>query len=271
MVPRGSEVRVRAVRGHWLLASACWIAAARAYIPPAGPDMKSAHVVTAGQFLGAHGEIFAAALRLLHADGRAAVAASYADPHDQAAFYDGLRQASTASGDFKVELYGSVGRVPRNALSHYFNPETREGMVFPFEGQDSAELNPNPEVLLRARWEISMLAGPHPSAVDVVEWEYAKAVAARRSGDRAAAFTALGRAVHVLQGLTVPHHAADSPAGVPGSMKQQYEELCDGILRNASSGDGPAIHPESGGIYCDACPPAEFAETAANQSSRFLG
>lgn len=46
---------------------------------------------------------------------------------------------------------------------------------------------------------------------DVVEWEYAKAVAARRSGDRAAAFTALGRALHLVQGLTVPHHSTDVP------------------------------------------------------------
>ena len=138
------------------------------------------------------------------------------------------------------------------------------------------------------------------------------------------------------QGLTVPHHATDVAAGVPGSMKQPYEVaaiarrrrppppaaraepcphscapraaaaascatrrgpraqpegwkrpgwkrptltpasgvwrrrrwrqvLCDAILRNGSLGEIPSIHPASGGIYCDSCPPREFAETAANQ------
>ena len=49
------------------------------------------------------------------------------------------------------------------------------------------------------------------AAADVVEWEYAKAVAARRAGDKAASLTALGRALHLVQGLTVPHHSADLP------------------------------------------------------------
>ena len=243
---------------------------ANGYIPPEGPTLKAAHVIVHGQFAGTHGDIFQAALRLLQADGREDAAAAYADPADVAALYDGLRQANTASGNFAVELYGSVGQVPRNTLAHYFNPQTREGMVFPLP-EEAAELNPNPEVLLRSRWEVSMLAGPHPSATDVVEWEYAKAVSARRAGDRSEAFTALGRAIHVLQGLTVPHHSTDTPAGVPQSMKAAYEELCEQILRNATLGLTESIHPVSGGIYCDACPPSEFAETAANQSARFLG
>jgi hypothetical protein len=54
-------------------------------------------------------------------------------------------------------------------------------------------------------------------------------------------------------------------------MKKQYEELCDSILYNSSLPEETSIHPLSGGIYCDTCPPSEFAETAANQSARFLG
>lgn len=46
--------------------------------------------------------------------------------------------------------------------------------------------------------------------------------------------------------------------------------LCDSILLNISRGEIASIHPAVGGIYCDSCPPAEFAETAANQSARFL-
>ena len=69
------------------------------------------------------------------------------------------------AGQFGVELYSSVGVVLRNSLSHFYNPETGEGLVIPPLGDDAQELNPNPEVLLRARWEISMLQGPHPSAV----------------------------------------------------------------------------------------------------------
>jgi hypothetical protein len=176
-------------------------------------------------------------LRLLSADGRAAAAETFSDPHDLAALHDGLRQASTGAGEFGIELYNSVGVALRNSLSHFYNPETREGLVFPPLDDEAQELNPNPEVLMRARWEFSMLQGPHPSAVgatavasmragnprahhpcclclwvaDVVEWEYAKAVAARRSGDKAASLTALGRALHLVQGLTVPHHSADLP------------------------------------------------------------
>ena len=273
---------------------------ARCYLPPEGPDLRTARIVDPGEYPGAHADLLAvrtcfshrndsaqlrlaraqlthtglslqAALRLLEADGRQLAAETYADPHDIAAVHDGLRQASTSAGEFYIELYGSTGTALRNSLSHFFNPETREGLVFPPMGEESEELNPNPEVLLRARWEISLLQGPHPSAVDVVEWEYAKAVAARRAGDKPAAFTALGRAIHLIQGLTVPHHSADLPEGVPGSMKRQYEELCDGILRNSSLEGAVSIHPVSGGIYCDTCPPSEFAETAANQSARFLG
>ena len=54
-------------------------------------------------------------------------------------------------------------------------------------------------------------------------------------------------------------------------MKKQYEQLCDDILYNSSLPEATSVHPLSGGIYCDACPPSEFAETAANQSARFLG
>ena len=54
-------------------------------------------------------------------------------------------------------------------------------------------------------------------------------------------------------------------------MKKQYEQLCDEILYNSSQPGATSVHPLSGGIYCDACPPSEFAETAANQSARFLG
>ncbi len=54
-------------------------------------------------------------------------------------------------------------------------------------------------------------------------------------------------------------------------MKKQYEQLCDNILYNSSQPGATSVHPLSGGIYCDACPPSEFAETAANQSARFLG
>lgn len=54
-------------------------------------------------------------------------------------------------------------------------------------------------------------------------------------------------------------------------MKKQYEQLCDEILYNSSLPGAQSVHPLSGGIYCDACPPSEFAQTAANQSARFLG
>jgi hypothetical protein len=213
---------------------------------------------------------------------------------------------------------------------------------------------------LRSRWEVSLLLGPHPSAADMCEWEYARAVSAMRASDRPTALTvrpprpgprravprraaphrprrpehtearppplprracrgvrrrasdrpntpappgiqALGRAVQLMQGLTVPHHATDTGAGLPGSHKAEYERLCDDMLRNARRAPAPrprrpapapprhpppaassrrrlperrlpaprprslgaiaSVHPAVGGIYCDACPPTEFAET----------
>lgn len=117
------------------------------------------------QYPGVHMDLLATSLRLLAADGREPAAEAFSDPHDIAALHDGLRQASTGAGEFAVELYSSVGVAMRNSLSHFYNPETREGLVFPPLDDEAQELNPNPEVLLQARWEISMLQGPHPSAV----------------------------------------------------------------------------------------------------------
>ena len=151
---------------------------------------------------------------------------------------------------------------------------------------------------LRSRWEVSLLLGPHPSAADMCEWEYARAVSAMRASDRPTALTvrpprpgprravprraaphrprrpehtearppplprracrgvrrrasdrpntpappgiqALGRAVQLMQGLTVPHHATDTGAGLPGSHKAEYERLCDDMLRNARRAPAP--------------------------------
>ena len=84
-------------------------------------------------------------------------------------------------------------------------------------------MDPDPEVLIRARWEFSLLMGPGPSATGVTEWEYAQAVSFMRAGRRKDAFEALGRAAHILQDLTVPHHATDKPSGLPGTKHTEYE------------------------------------------------
>ena len=80
------------------------VAIVDSYVPPQGPDMRTAHVIVKGQFPGTHGDITQAALRLLEADGRGEAAASYTQPDDMAALYDGIRQASTAAGHFNTEL-----------------------------------------------------------------------------------------------------------------------------------------------------------------------
>ena len=102
-------------------------AMSRAYIPPDGPDLNTAAITEVGQYPGVHADLLATSLRLLEADGRSAAAETYADPHDLAALHDGLRQASTGAGEFGIELYNSVGVAMRNTLSHFYNPETREG------------------------------------------------------------------------------------------------------------------------------------------------
>lgn len=53
------------------------------------------------------------------------------------------------------------------------------------------------------------MMGPMPSALDSINWEYAKAVSSLRNGDRYASFVALGRALHILQvGLPTPSDTA---------------------------------------------------------------
>ena len=63
-----------------------------------------------------HIDLLSTSLRLLSADGRAAAAETFSDPHDLAALHDGLRQASTGAGEFGIELYNSVGVALRSSI-----------------------------------------------------------------------------------------------------------------------------------------------------------
>jgi len=229
------------------------------------------------RFPASHGVITRAGIALLTADKQPEAAALFAgsrgaegcgvDDH----LMDGLRQADLAAEDFLVQMYGTGGRVPRNSLAHFYNPLTKEGFQFPMPKMDGMTLTPDPHTMLRARWEVSIMGGPFAPATELIEWEYSQAVAHMRAGSKEQALTALGRALHVLQDLTVPHHVTDKPSGVGNYHHQEYEDMVEQLLFNVTKGTSPDMHPKSGGIYCDTCPPTEFAVTAANQSARFIG
>ena len=115
-----------------LLLAAQLLGLSQAYIPLDGPDLNTANTQPTGEYSGVHADLLATSLRLLEADGRSAAAEAFSDPHDLAALHDGLRQASTGAGEFGIELYNSVGVAMRNTLSHFYNPETREGRAYSF-------------------------------------------------------------------------------------------------------------------------------------------
>ena len=252
-----------------LLASvaAVTLATGGAYLQPTGDTLTIAHT---GVWPRTHGDITNHALALLQADGHGGVAAALGEPATKALLFNGLRQADMGGGEFVLSMYGSAGRAGRNSFTHFYNPLTKEGFVFPIPSTQGLVLNPDPHLMMRARWEVSLMMGPMPSAIDMVDWQYALAVTAMRAGDSNTAYTHLGRAIHIMQDITVPHHATDKPSGLPGSKHTEYEAMVEHLLYNVSLGEAEDFHPVEGGIYCDPCPPSEFVETAANQSARFI-
>jgi phospholipase C len=239
----------------------------KGYLQPTGDTLSKAHT---GVWPRTHGDVTNHAIQLLEADGHGGVAAAFGEPATRALLFDGLRQADMGGGEFVLSMYGSAGRAGRNSFSHFYNPLTKEGFVFPIPSTQGLTLNPDPHLMMRARWEVSLMMGPMPSALDMVDWQYAMAVSAMRGGDSTAAYVHLGRALHIMQDITVPHHATDKPSGLPGSKHTEYEAMVEQLLYNVSLGVVENFHPSEGGIYCDTCPPSEFVETAANQSARFI-
>jgi len=248
----------------------CMLSGARegalGYLQPTGDSLSVAH---AGVWPRTHGDITNHAIELLAADGHGGVSKALGEPGVRAQLFNGLRQADQGGGEFVLSMYGSAGRAGRNSFSHFYNPLTKEGFVFPVPDTQGLTLSPDPHLMMRARWEVSLMMGPMPSALDMVDWQYANAVAAMRNGDPAA-YAHLGRALHIMQDVTVPHHATDKPSGLPGSKHTEYEAMCEQLLLNVTQGLAENFHPAEGGIYCDTCPPSEFVETAANQSARFI-
>lgn len=115
----------------------CLLGTVNSYLPTPGPDASKASPFGAADFPGTNADMVRAAVRLMESDGRAAAAELYSTPEDMAGLFDGLRQAHTASGEFEMALYGSIGVPARNAFSQYYNPLTKEGFVYALP-EDSA-------------------------------------------------------------------------------------------------------------------------------------
>eukprot|EP01048_Picozoa_sp_COSAG05_P011454 COSAG05_NODE_1079_length_5951_cov_17.759911_8_plen_203_part_01 len=135
------------------------------YLQPTGDSLTTAHTGVWGR---THGDLTANAIMLMEVDGHGHVAQQFTGPADRAALLDGLRQADMGGGEFIVQLYGSAGRAPRNSFSHFYNPLTKEGFVFPIPSTNGLTLSPDPNLMIRARWEVSIMLGPFPSAVDMI-------------------------------------------------------------------------------------------------------
>ena len=62
-------------------------------------------------------------------------------PENKVGLFNGLREADMGGGEFIVQLYGSAGRAPRNSFSHFYNPLTKEGFVFPIPSTNGLQVS----------------------------------------------------------------------------------------------------------------------------------
>ena len=115
---------------------------------------------------------------------------------------EGTIDADHEGGD--LTLFGRD--IDRNSLSHFYNPETREGYRAAQKVRWVQTLRSNGMI----DGFFSQALGPTISAVDMVNWYYARAVQFYLArNDVEESVRSLGYALHLLSDLTVPQHAAD--------------------------------------------------------------
>jgi hypothetical protein len=242
-----------------------------AYNPPEGDtsfqaNYNAAWPITDGRY-NAHGSVVLQAIEVLAGDERQQEVEFFRAYREQ--LLSGAREADEGGGIYDM----IVTDVPRNSYSHFWNPDTNQG----FRMSD-AIVSPLIQAIGGALplWEISSTLGPHVSAADMADWQYAKAVDAMRRADnwsrlanaeevesfRQRAMRFLGYTLHLVADSTVPQHAAD--IGAQDKLfgnHEGYENLCDELI--------PLIHhAQSDGIY-DVGRPSDYYHRGAQTSNSY--
>lgn len=226
-----------------LLASSVVLGSPIAYNPPSGPSPLVAQVDSKK----AHAEILRRGIDVLRLDGHTQMADYFGGTSNLQWLMNGVRRADKDGGDIviaasfpwladsiRVLLEWAFGElkveIPANTMSHFYNPDTGKGLqLFKDAGWYSTVISAL-NTFSFGPWELFTLFGPHPSATDMCDYFYAKAVDAMRKGDGEGAMTNLGIAVHYIQDMTVPQHATNRHGGYPDAYHLEYESLCDKLI-----------------------------------------
>jgi hypothetical protein len=285
----------RSRRGGFVLAGALALAVAApapAYFPP-GDDVIDEP--------GTHGRICLRAIELLErskSPRERRVGSFFA--RYRRAFLRGVRDADRGGGILKQEQFLSAiqqrvpledlragaqelaekiegYKIPRNAFTHFYNPETGEGFRMSMGRRGGVDLGPvhlsgDVDAIVdlvdeygggQIPWQVSTLFGVQTGADVMADWYYARAVDAIRSaptdmtwetfGDEAGASRHVARAVqwlgysvHMVQDATVPHHASDDGSQDEASTHLSYESLVNQRLADdAKVGGALMTHAET--------------------------
>lgn len=187
----------------------------------------------------AHALILRQAIRILSNDGYSEIAAAVSNTANLNALLEGIRQADDEYGRIYLDIAG-IEAANWNAAgnTHYYNPgahPAQSGLkIGLLHGSDtSIYLGYLGFINIRTSLvpgdgdsnRVFALRGPQPSSDRLADWYYASAVKAMREGNIHDAYFYLGKAIHMVQDLTVPHHAADS-YGIC-DLHQEYENTAD--------------------------------------------
>ena len=117
------------------------------------------------------------------------------------ALYQGVGDADSEAGTLSI----LGGLMPRNELSHFYNPEANTGYRAGRYVQWIPRLEQRGWLSRRA----SLLLGPTIASTDMVNWYYASAIQTSKSNKTVDAIRALGYAAHIVMDSTVPQHVND--------------------------------------------------------------
>ncbi|MEM4733357.1 MAG: hypothetical protein QXD70_02385 [Candidatus Bathyarchaeia archaeon] len=211
----------------FLLATLTFTYFVDAYNPPAGDNPIRADPTQPSK---GHERITRQAIAILWNDGYREIA--LAANRSIQAIIDGLKAADDELG--RIHLYIGLSEFDWNTAgnTHYYNPNEPHQAV---RGLKIGVLHVPDTVLygffgfMYGANTAFALRGPQPSAARLADWYYALAVKAMREGRNYDAYFNLGKAIHIVQDLTVPQHATDS-FGLPHHRHQDFENYAEDYL-----------------------------------------
>lgn len=246
-----------------ILACSCFV---NAYNPPLGDNPIRADPTQPRK---CHELIARQAIQILRNDHYEEIA--NAVERNLQAIIDGLKAADDEFGRIRLNILGLIDADWNTAgNTHYYNPNERHPAV---RGLKVGALYvPDSVIYAFFGWtgdsnKAFALRGPQPAANRLADWYYALAVKAMREGRMYDAYFNLGKAIHLVQDLTVPQHATDS-YGLPQHRHQDFENYAEGYMLRA---DYLATTAYPGDLerttYFPDMPVSVFAEVAAQNSA----